>query len=188
MATGLAIMTANTLIGGSMKSGHHKKWMVGNEKPNQWVVVNDDVMGGVSQSRVDLTKEQTVRFSGAVSLENNGGFASIRHNGPPAEIRHGDGVRLRVLGDGKTYQFRVRTAGGTAYKADFTTIRGTWQEFGIPWSSFEATYRGRAVKGAPPLKGDAIRQVGFLIANGKAETFDLQIESMEPFHHTTPNL
>ena len=44
---------------------------------NDWYVVTDRVMGGVSTSKVAYSKESLV-FSGYVSLENNGGFASIR--------------------------------------------------------------------------------------------------------------
>jgi len=42
-----------------------------------WQVVNDDVMGGVSASNFGVTNGAAV-FRGAVSLENNGGFASVR--------------------------------------------------------------------------------------------------------------
>lgn len=42
-----------------------------------WYIVNDGVMGGLSQSKVEYTAE-SLKFSGRVSLENNGGFASIR--------------------------------------------------------------------------------------------------------------
>ena len=43
-----------------------------------WMVINDDVMGGLSQSRIQLSPVATVLFSGQLALENNGGFASIR--------------------------------------------------------------------------------------------------------------
>ena len=40
-----------------------------------WGIVNDGVMGGRSSSRVERTDEG-IRFSGNLSLANNGGFAS----------------------------------------------------------------------------------------------------------------
>ena len=43
-----------------------------------WRIVNDDVMGGVSSSKLYLNEEQNLVFSGNLSLENNGGFASSR--------------------------------------------------------------------------------------------------------------
>ncbi len=44
---------------------------------NQWRIVNDGVMGGLSSSKATI-KDDKIIFSGNVSLENNGGFASLR--------------------------------------------------------------------------------------------------------------
>lgn len=41
-------------------------------------VINDKVMGGLSESRVTITPDNTALFEGELSLENKGGFASIR--------------------------------------------------------------------------------------------------------------
>lgn len=50
----------------------------GNKKDGaDWIIVNDGVMGGLSRGRVDYT-ENSVIFSGTVSLDNNGGFTSFR--------------------------------------------------------------------------------------------------------------
>ena len=48
-------------------------------KISNWVVVEDRVMGGRSNAEISLTDEGHAKFSGNVSLENNGGFASVRH-------------------------------------------------------------------------------------------------------------
>ena len=44
---------------------------------DNWMIVNDMVMGGRSNIRVDI-KDNRLKFSGVLSLENNGGFASVR--------------------------------------------------------------------------------------------------------------
>ena len=46
-----------------------------------WTIVNDGVMGGVSDGRFRITADQTMEFFGTLSLENNGGFASVRSSG-----------------------------------------------------------------------------------------------------------
>ena len=158
--------------------------MGGKSGSGGWFVVNDDVMGGVSQSRAELSDRRTLQFSGNVSLENNGGFASIRHSAGAFKVGEGRGVRLHVKGDGKTYQLRVRTSNrwdGISYKADFTTVEGKWLDLEIPWDAFEPTFRGRYVPDAPSLKGEEIKQVGFLIADGQAGEFDLEVAAIEPF-------
>ena len=46
---------------------------------NNWIIVNDNVMGGISNSSLSLNNENNLVFNGNVSLDNNGGFASVRH-------------------------------------------------------------------------------------------------------------
>ena len=43
-----------------------------------WRIVNDDVMGGISTSELYLNDDKNLIFNGNLSLENNGGFASSR--------------------------------------------------------------------------------------------------------------
>ena len=43
-----------------------------------WSKVNDDVMGGISTSKIRINNDGNIFFSGVLSLKNNGGFASIR--------------------------------------------------------------------------------------------------------------
>ena len=47
---------------------------------NEWQIVNDGVMGGVSKSKLTVTNDGFGKFSGTVSIENNGGFASVQPN------------------------------------------------------------------------------------------------------------
>ena len=50
-----------------------------NSSINNWVVVDDVVMGGRSSGNFELDKEGNGVFYGSISLENNGGFSSLRH-------------------------------------------------------------------------------------------------------------
>jgi len=45
---------------------------------DNWNIVNDDVMGGISTSYLSVSDEKKLIFNGNLSLENNGGFASSR--------------------------------------------------------------------------------------------------------------
>lgn len=151
-------------------------------KNQQWTVVNDGVMGGLSQSRAQTLESDTMKFSGTISFENNGGFASIRHSAAAFNLRNTTGIRLRVKGDGKKYQFRVRTSqqfDGVAYKHEFSTTSNQWQEFEFYWQDFQATFRGRKVAGAPEIKAEAIEQVGFLIADKQEGSFELVVERIQ---------
>jgi NADH dehydrogenase [ubiquinone] 1 alpha subcomplex assembly factor 1 len=98
----------------------------------RWQVINDTVMGGVSRSEI-LPAGQGLLFRGQLSTENNGGFASIRCHFK----QDFDGVevfRLKVCGDGRRYQFRLRAGDspdGIAWRALFSTD-GTVQAIDVP--------------------------------------------------------
>lgn len=156
----------------------------GETMPNnqQWKVVNDGVMGGLSESQAVLDHDSLI-FSGTISFENNGGFASIRHTAEGFNLQHSSGIRLRVWGDGKKYQFRVRTNqrfDGVAYKHEFMTVENEWLDVELKWSDFEATFRGQKVNGAPELEAGAIKQVGFLISDKQEGPFELKVKQMLP--------
>lgn len=141
----------------------------------QWRAVNDGVMGGISQGEI-VAIPDGLRFQGALSLENNGGFASVRR-AHRAEKPGPANVRLKIRGDGRTYQFRVRTTDdydGVSWRHDFTTD-GNWQTMELPFDEFEPVFRGRTVNDAGALETANIRQIGFLIADGEAGAFQLDI-------------
>ena len=75
----------------------------------RWQIINDGVMGGLSQSRFKLDGNGYAIFSGNVSLENNGGFASVRTQIENMDLSDYDGALIRVKGDGKKYNLRFRT-------------------------------------------------------------------------------
>ena len=146
--------------------------------PRDWILVNDDVMGGRSSSQLTLTEEGTGVFSGFVSLENNGGFASTRVSTGTLDLSRHQGVILRVRGDGRRYQLRFRTQEGSrglAYKGEFDTGKNVWEEVYLPFHEFRATFRGYRPPEAPPLDPACIRQVGFLIADKMEGPFRLEV-------------
>ncbi|MEQ1637484.1 MAG: CIA30 family protein [Methylococcales bacterium] len=154
------------------------------EACHQWLVINDYVMGGISQSRIERSLDATGLFRGSISLEYNGGFASIRRRVDNAEFIGAVGMMLRVKGDGRTYQFRVKTDelyDGVAYRACFATDIQQWQIITLPFDSFSASFRGRAVPEAPALRPEHIRQLGFMLADKKAGIFCLEIDWIKPF-------
>lgn len=65
---------------------------------DQWYVVNDNVMGGVSNSSMVFTENETLVFKGRVSLDNNGGFASVRLNTRNLKVKEDQKLKLVLLG------------------------------------------------------------------------------------------
>jgi hypothetical protein len=170
----LGLWPASALEGQSMKTIID----FADPEPTRWAIVNDGVMGGLSDSRLQLTGDGTALFSGVLSLENNGGFASTRALLDPMDLTGMAGLRVRVRGDGRSYEVRLRTDGGfdgVAYRAEFPTTPGEWTEAFLPFSAFQPSFRGRVPRGAPPLDLASIRQIGILLGDGKEGFFQLEV-------------
>jgi NADH dehydrogenase [ubiquinone] 1 alpha subcomplex assembly factor 1 len=147
----------------------------------QWAVVNDDVMGGVSKSNLVLNNDCNALFSGKVSLDNNGGFASVRYFfDQPFKITDNGKIILRIKGDGKSYQFRIKLNDKEyfSYISSFLTT-GQWEDVELPISAFYPSFRGRKLANAEDvdLSGE-IAYIAVLIANKKAEDFNLEIKQV----------
>jgi len=145
-------------------------------KVNEWRIVNDGVMGGVSKSTLLLSDAGHGQFSGHVSLANNGGFASIQLNKTiniPAEKKF---ILLRVKGDGKSYEFRLKgdSSQYESYVHPFTT-NGEWENIKLPISEFYPQFRGRKLN-IPNFNFKSIEELSFLISNKQEEDFKLLID------------
>ena len=144
-----------------------------------WFVVNDGVMGGRSGSGLTGGKGQVAVFQGHLSLENNGGFASVRSQIPPATLDGASRIVLRVRGDGRQYQLRLRPDrrfDGIAYGAGFETTAGQWTTVEVPIRLFEPTFRGYRPPGVGPLDPSRIGQIGIMLADKQEGPFRLEIE------------
>lgn len=147
-------------------------------------VINDEVMGGLSEGRLMMTTEKTALFEGELSLENRGGFASVRAYIGDLLLNSFKGLAIRVKGDGKRYRLRVRTADaseGFAYQASFVTKSDTWITVHLPFSEFVPFFRGNVVPDAPALNPGDIRQIGLMIADKQSGPFRVEIEWIKAF-------
>ena len=148
---------------------------------DNWVIINDTVMGGRSQAALEIDNNSLV-FKGRLSLQNNGGFASTRRIYSPLNWAPQQAIEIKVKGDGRAYQFRLRTnrrMDGVAYVANFETVAGESQTFTFQLSEFQAQWRGRQVVNAAPLSFDDVTQLGFMLADKTPGDFALHIEKIE---------
>ena len=90
-----------------------------------WRIVNDGVMGGLSVGSFTLSPEGHGLFQGEISLENNGGFSSVRYRFNKTQVTNDSYITLKLKGDGKKYQFRVKDDSSTYYSyiSTFSTSR-----------------------------------------------------------------
>jgi len=169
------VLAALLAMGGTAVSASSTLFEFGTAQPT-WYVVNDGVMGGVSSSAVKISGG-LLEFSGRVRLENNGGFASVRSREAQMDLSAFSSLKVRLRGDGKRYGFQLGTRGarGVLYRAEFDTVEGRWFELDFPLSAFKPTRFGRSLAG-PALDKAKLEQVGFIVANGRAEEFKLELD------------
>ena len=146
----------------------------------EWRVVTDGVMGGVSRAAMLEDQSQgrsCLRLRGQVSLENNGGFVQISRD--LADIAGGDfsgyhGLELEVAGNGETYNLHLKTADlwfpWQSFRASFDASP-EWRTIRIPFERFEP-YR---TSDELDLRG--LRRIG-IVAIGRAFEADLCVSRL----------
>ncbi|CAN5894772.1 CIA30 family protein [soil metagenome] len=148
-----------------------------------WHTENDVVMGGVSSSQVTYATEKgkgVAKFSGDVSLENDGGFAQILYDEKVLELTGFHGLELHVKGDGQTYELRFETDADRVSYAQSFVAKDDWQRVRLPFADFEPTFHGEDVPDAPELNLGHIRTVGFLIGEQEGG-FELLIDEVTAY-------
>ena len=141
-----------------------------------WNIVDDTVMGGRSRGSF-IINNNIGEFKGYLSLANNGGFSSVRAY-YPYDLIGISSITLRVKGDGRKYNFRVRTNKNSwaSYSHSFSTESNTWQEITLNIQDFFHTYRGYNVQNVQRLSELLIREIGIMISDKNEGNFALMID------------
>ena len=151
----------------------------------QWQVINDGVMGGISQSTMSRGGKETALFLGTVSLENYGGFCSASTRPVKShDLSSYKGIAMRLKGDGKKYKATLKTDAsftGFVYQYAFSTRPGEWITVQAPFQEFVATFRGMPQQSAGKLDSSSIKSFGFLISDKQAGRFRLEIDWIKSY-------
>ena len=151
-----------------------------NSKSNisNWRILDDVVMGGRSDGHFIINKAGNGLFHGKVSLENNGGFSMVQYRFDTKDVSNYSKVFIKLKGDGKTYQFRVKSESNDShsYISSFETT-GEWQTIEVPFNTMSPAFRGSNFT-IGNYTGKQMELIAFLIGNKKAESFKLEIDSI----------
>ncbi|UWQ22234.1 CIA30 family protein [Jannaschia sp. W003] len=142
----------------------------------RWEFVADTVMGGVSTGAIAegvVEGRDAVRLRGEVSLENDGGFVQVATDLDPVGPEW-TGVAFETLGNGETYEVRLRT----------DALRRPWQSFRAPFRAPAAWATVRVPFAAlEPHRTDArfdpaeLRRLG-IVAVGRAFAADVAVSNL----------
>ncbi len=152
----------------------------GAERPI-WRAQNDNVMGGVSEGGAEIA-DGALHFSGSLSLENNGGFAQVRIVDLGLDLSGKTGMKMRVMGDGRTYELRLATnarhrGSRIAYSVEFPTAAGEWTEVRVDFADLQPSHHGNRLDG-PPADLSQVEEMSFLIGDKREGPFSLKVDWM----------
>lgn len=142
----------------------------------EWSTLNDAIMGGKSTGGFEKVAG-AMRFSGALSQDNRGGFASIKDEERLRDLAHSDGFSIKVHGDGREYALMVWTDDApdrVYYGATFSPSEGEWQVIDLRWAEFKAYYRGFWVAQGE-VNPARIVSIGVMISDGASGPFVLDL-------------
>ena len=145
---------------------------------DQWRIVNDDVMGGISSSKA-VVKDDKITFTGNVSLENNGGFASLRSPVKDCNFENFSGIEIKIKGDGKRYSISMKETtyfSGYFYTSSFETNKDEWIVAQIPFNQFKLYYLGKDINSSKKIPLDNIKEISLLIGDKQEGEFKAEID------------
>ncbi len=142
-----------------------------------WTIVNDDVMGGISNSTVLINDKKHLIFKGYLSLENNGGFASSRLDIGKNNLNGIKFFEIKLKGDGNNYKLRLRQKNMRAsYSCDFKSQKNEWIIVQLPVENFRPTWRGYTYSNYPNLDLDKVNSLSLQISDKQEGKFNLAVE------------
>ncbi len=144
----------------------------------RWRAVSDQVMGGASEAKIDLTAldgRPCLRLTGDVRLENDGGFIQasldLVASGETLDASALRGIQLVARGNSERYSLHLRTADTKrpwqSYRARFVASTD-WRMIELPFTDFMPHRLDTALN----LK--RLRRLG-LVAIGRAFSADLAV-------------
>ncbi len=180
-----------TTPGSTASAGPQKLITDFSEAPDglEWVVVNDNVLGGRSSGGFELNDGNLV-FTGSTNTRG-GGFSSVRSRVPRVDLSEFSGIRLRVKGDGRRYSWQLRT--NALYRGrelgfwhDFQTTAGQWLEIDLPFADFVPKFRGTQLDLGPPDPAQ-ISGMGLMISDGQDGPFTIEVDSVQAYRTSEPS-
>lgn len=142
-----------------------------------WQVILDNVMGGRSQGEVSY-QQGIMRFSGKLSLENNGGFASIRSPYGSHDFANFSQAIIRYRGTGGEFAIVLEDA-EPFYEPKYRytlKLNEDWQEVRIPLADFRAYRLGRPLGYAFRPKNKSILRIGLIKADKNTRPFTIEVD------------
>lgn len=153
-----------------------------NGNAQDWTIINDGVMGGLSRGEGYFTDSSLV-FQGEVSLDNNGGFASLRSAYQDFDLSAFEKVVIRCKSKGVQFAFTMnihRQFYLPSFKKRIHTPSDDWQTIELPLKEFYAYRLGNQLD--YKLNNKDLKQIirlGFITDEKQYAPFEFEIDYLE---------
>jgi len=152
------------------------------KKGKKWQVINDGVMGGLSEGNAKLT-ENSILFKGEVSLDNNGGFSSLRRVFSSKDLSAFDEVKIRYKSSGISLAFTIAVSQRwyvPNYKMSLPSTSSEWKTATMKLTDFRKHYIGKPMNETlkKEVLSDIVR-IGFITDEKKYGDFEFEIDYIE---------
>ena len=147
-----------------------------------WMIVNDTVMGGLSNSEMTLTQNSLV-FKGELSLKNNGGFASIRSSNQKFDLSKYKIARIKFRSNDREFALRFASSDlfyKPNYKHSFGPSNAEWKTVELELSNFKEYRKGQIIDtDVTKDELENVIRVGVIISDKKEGPFEIEIDYIE---------
>ena len=155
----------------------------GQNQINNWVLLSDNVMGGVSKSNLEYT-DNTMILKGDISLRNFGGFASAKTPFGKYDLSQYKGVKIKFKSTNQKFAFTLEDSNNWTlpnYKGSFySTSSNTWKETTILFKDFKEYQIGEATgKKLEDSKLKNIVRMGIITTEKKEGPFTIEVDYIE---------
>lgn len=150
-----------------------------NKDGQDWRIINDGVMGGLSKGYGNL-KEDVMIFKGEVSLENNGGFASLRSPYQDFDLSKYEKAVVRLKAKGQIIAFTMSVDKRwymPYFKQQIKVESEDWQVVELPFSDFKTYKIGQEINyDFSETDAEKVIRVGFITDSKREGAFEAEID------------
>lgn len=174
LAMSLNIMTTNDSI---IDFGN------GQNQINNWVMISDNIMGGISKSKLEYTQSSMI-LSGDISLKNFGGFSSVKTTFGKYDLSQFKGVKIKFKSTNQKFAFTLEDKQNWTlpnFKGNFYSDKvNTWEEKTIYFNDFKEYQVGEPTGEKLDNKNlKNIVRMGIITTDKKEGPFSIEIDYVE---------
>jgi hypothetical protein len=153
------------------------------EKNQEWVLLSDNIMGGITKSKIEYTNN-SVLLSGNISLDNYGGFSSIKTKYKSVDLSKYIGIKIKFKSTNQKFAFTLEDNQDWTqpnYKREFSSKKDdTWEEVIIYFKDFQEIVIGETTGNMMKSKSlKNIVRMGIMTYEKKEGPFSLEVDYIE---------